>query len=94
MTSTTSKSGVSGYYTEGGSSDFTLFTSELTAGDDVGNLTVQSTSAGDDPNVTIDIAWSGLDAFHHMYFGLIDHYLDGVPEPTWKSTYVEIHSSE
>ena len=85
---------VHGYDTGGGTSDFTLFTDELTTGDDEGNLTVQPTTSGDDPHVTIDIEWSDLDPSRHMYFGLIDHYLDGVPEPTSKSTYVEIHTSD
>jgi hypothetical protein len=80
---------VYGYDTQGATAHFTLFTDELTQDD--GNLTVGPTTAAlDDPHVTIDLSWSNLDPAHRIHFGLIDHYLDGLPEPRDKSTYVEI----
>jgi hypothetical protein len=83
---------INGYDTGGNTATFTLFTDELNQ--DEGNLTVSPTTASpNDPNINVDLTWSGLDVTRQLHFGLIDHYIDGVPLPPWESTYVEISVS-
>ena len=80
---------IHGWNTGGETATFTLFADELVL--DEGNMTVNPiTAAPDDPNVMIDLSWSGLNPAPLLHFGLIDHHLDGVPESPFKSTYVEI----
>jgi hypothetical protein len=81
---------VHGYDTEYPTSEFTLFSLELENVDE-GNMTVGTVTAGPtDPVVEIDVDWSGLDPAENKYFGIIDHFIDGFPEPD-KSTLIQIH---
>jgi hypothetical protein len=81
---------VYGWFTENPTSDFTLFSWELENVDE-GNMNVSTVTADpDDPVVEIDVNWSALDLANKKYFGIIEHFIDGVPDLDEKSTFVQI----
>jgi hypothetical protein len=85
---------VHGWDTEGPSSVFTLFTREYGAGPGKGKPAVEPTiAAPNNPDVTIQMTWSGLDPSNPMYLGWIEHFVDEIPEEVWKSTVVAIDTT-